>query len=425
MYRFRMYEHRIELKDNRLITRHFIVLKDENSIIGWTDFHQYIKTGRNKRTVSLTENLRNRTYAVIGLLNYCFFDKYHVKKLTDITTKMVEDYLQTYALCRLPDDDEFTSRKQEVVNQTVMYVLDFIENMCHKNSKSKIKPSELYKKEEVYSQKKEDYVTQLTPVISIKVDTDSQPQIFRDMPEEAFRIIMSVVVEKYRNILMLVALSAFAGLRPSETCNVRRLDSPLGPGMRMEFINDELSCVDIDLKRELNLRSDYKSVGKIKKHRTAKVFPAFYETFAQCYELYMDFIKDKKIETQYGALTTDRTGKAMAYDAYYRTFENMIEDAKPLLKASDNPDVVRFGMMLDSKTVSPHILRHFFSVKLVLYGVGAEELMEYRGDVNVSSAFTYIQNKGDIQKQYAKVVDKSMDYILWKAEKFNELKNQD
>lgn len=422
-HQFGLYEHRIELEDSRVITRHFIVLKNDKEIIGWTDFHKYIKTGKHKKTVSLTANLKNRTYAVIGLLNYCFFEKYHIKKLTDMTTKMVIEYLQSYALCKLPDD-EYITRKQSVVDQTVMFVLDFVENMCLKNKNSKIKPESLYKKEEVFSKKQGTYITKLTPIVSIVVDNDSQPKIFRDMPEEAFRILMSVITDNYRNILMLVALSAFAGLRPSEACNVRRLDSNLGPGMTMEFINDELSSVEIDLSRELNLRSDNKNVGRIKKHRIAKVFPAFYTAFAQCYDLYMDFIKTKSYEEAYGPLTTNRSGKAMTYDAYYRTFQKAVEDAKPLFKASEDPDVVRFGMMLDKVHISPHILRHFFSVKLVLFGCSVEELMEYRGDSSPTSSFTYLQNKGDIQKQYKNVVDKAMDYILWKAEK-NESKEQD
>ena len=55
--------------------------------------------------------------------------------------------------------------------------------------------------------------------------------IFRDLTEEAFQIIMDEIAENHRNILMLAAFGGFAGLRPSEACNVRRPDSVLGPGM--------------------------------------------------------------------------------------------------------------------------------------------------------------------------------------------------
>lgn len=39
-------------------------------------------------------------------LNYVFFDKYHIKKLTDVKANMVKDFLNDYGLCNLPGDNE-------------------------------------------------------------------------------------------------------------------------------------------------------------------------------------------------------------------------------------------------------------------------------------------------------------------------------
>lgn len=58
--------------------------------------------------------------------------------------------------------------------------------------------------------------------------TSSERELLRDMPEKVFSVFLNLVRNKYPDILMCVALSAFGGLRPSETCNVRRRDSALG-----------------------------------------------------------------------------------------------------------------------------------------------------------------------------------------------------
>ena len=86
------------------------------------------------------------------------------------------------------------------------------------------------------------------------------------MPNTVFNQLMNLVIEKHTDILMLVALSAFAGLRPAEACNIGRTDSALGPGIRFVIQNGEITDIILDLKKELNLRSDLKSVGSIKKN---------------------------------------------------------------------------------------------------------------------------------------------------------------
>ena len=62
-------------------------------------------------------------------------------------------------------------------------------------------------------------------------DSNTEKAIFRDMPNSAFEMLFSHIAHYHKDLLMVVALGAFVGLRPSEACNVRREDSPLGPGV--------------------------------------------------------------------------------------------------------------------------------------------------------------------------------------------------
>lgn len=203
---------------------------------------------------------------------------------------------------------------------------------------------------------------------------------------------MNEVIHHHKDILMLVALSAFAGLRPAEACNIRRVDSTLGPGIRFVTQNGEITDVILDLKKELNLRSDLKSVGSIKKERIQRVYPAFLEAFTECYRIYMDYMEGHKYEAAYGALTVNKQGRAITYDNYYQKFRKVIEKLIPILLSDEDAEVVNYGHLLLENNISPHILRHWFSVKLTLYGEDVSGLMYWRGDSSPLSAITYLQN---------------------------------
>ena len=85
--------------------------------------------------------------------------------------------------------------------------------------------------------------------------------------------------------------------------------------------------------------------------------------------------------------------------------------------ASDEPQTVNYGHLLQEHSISPHILRHWFSVKLTLYGEDVAGLMNWRGDKSPESALTYLENKSELEKQYERVSDEVFNYSLWQASK--------
>jgi len=217
-------------------------------------------------------------------------------------------------------------------------------------------------------------------------------------------------------------LSAFGGLRPSEACNVRRADSPLGAGMLFDVIDGELARVEIDISEELNIRSDLHSVGNIKKERRQQIPDIFLGAFRDSYNIYVNHIKNKKYEKDYGAFTVNKQGKAMTCDSYRKKFQTIIRDEMiPIYLASDDPEMVIYGRILMEHKLSPHVFRHWFTVQLVLSGIdNPGELMYWRGDTSPESALTYLQNKGDLEKQYRRVNNEVFDYLLWASKKNND-----
>ena len=69
-------------------------------------------------------------------------------------------------------------------------------------------------------------------------------------------------------------------------------------------------------------------------------------------------------------------------------------------------------------SLSPHVFRHWFTVQLVLSGINEPgTLMAFRGDTSPESALTYINNKGELEKQFSKITNETFDYTLWAAKK--------
>lgn len=418
--RFAVYEHRLVDSSNNIIRRNFIVLKDEDGdILFWTDFQCYAKGGRKTMVRSIYTDDEKRLRNIVKLLNYVFFDRYNISRLTEIRPEMVKDFLNDYGLCRLPDDSETVTRGKQTVSTCIADILDFLDSVSRAVPGFKAKPGDLYRTEKVFDKRRKRYVDKKIPVFDINYKPKVQP-IFRDLTEEAFQIIMNEIAENHKNILMLAALSAFAGLRPSEACNVRRADSALGPGLRFEMRDGQMVNVIIDLREEKNLRSDLVSVGGIKKPREQKVYPAFLEVFMDCYNRYMKYMVGRKYEEDYGALTVTSTGKAYTYPAYYQEFKRVIDACIPKMLASGNAKTVNYGLLLQEHAVSPHILRHWYSVKLTLYGEDVAGLMTWRGDKSPESALTYISNKSELVKQLETVGDQMFSYNLWRAGKIEK-----
>lgn len=414
--RFSVYEHTLIIKNNLLVTRKFIVLRDiDKHIVAWTNFHKYLHSGKYRLARNISDDGNKRAYMICKLLNYVFIDKYQIKRLTDITIKMVSDYLNDYGLGMLPNDPR--ERVESTVNVCIRYVIDFLESVISDNSgKCKLKIGELYKEVSVYNPRR--MKSEIKRVPAFKVLYSSSPrEIFRDIPESVFSILMRVIADKHKDILMLAALGAFAGMRPSECCNVRRNDSPLGSGIRFVISNGEIVDIIIDLTKEINLRSDLIRVGRIKKERTQRVYPAFINAFSDCYQIYMEHMSNRTYEPDYGALTVNKQGKALTYKNYYMKFSAAIRDLIPELMSSNDPEAVNYGHLLLEKKIGPHIFRHWFSVKLTIWGEDISGLMYWRGDKSPLSALTYLQNKGDLEKQLEKVNNEIFDYSLWKAGK--------
>lgn len=380
----------------------------------FTDFHRYVKSASKIKSISDDGN--KRFAYVIKFLNYVFGVK-RITSLDQLTLDMIKDFLMNYGLGTLPGDTRH--RKKSTVEICVNTILDFLTlYLKERKGKAILSPSALYETTS-YTNKRGRLIKRKEVKFDVYVD-DSQTEqaIFRDMPNSAFEMLFAHIAEYHKDLLMVVALGAFVGLRPSEACNVRREDSPLGAGILFHQSEGETFKVEIDLRREMPLRSDLKPTGRIKKERMQAVPYIFLEVFLDTYNNYMSYLEGKRYERDYGPLNLNKQGKALTYAVYYQRFRRIIrEEMIPIFLKSDDAEVVFFGHLLQEHNISPHIFRHWYTTQLVLSGVSEiSELMSARGDKSPDSAWVYLQNKGEIAKQYGQVNDGLFDYMSWRAE---------
>ncbi len=414
--RFIAYKHAFVDNDGIRIPRTFIALKLDDGTLQFTNLHKYIfPKNRNVRPMSADSN--NRVYFIVQLLNYAFFT-YGIHSLSELTVEIVSDFLNDYALCELPDDDDYTTRSKQTVERCIRTIMNFLENLL-----TAFKGNMPFKREDLYQEtqsrnRRGQIIKKIVPAFSVLCkDNGAIRRVYRDMPNSAFKVIFGHIFENHKEILMLVALSAFAGLRPSEACNVRRADSPLGAGLLFNIVSGETTGIKIDLNHEFVLRSDMVPVGCIKKERTQKVPDIFLDAFVVCYNDYMQYIEGRYYEAYYGPLSLNRNDKAYTYPSYRQQFQKIIKnEIVPLLLGSNNPELVIYGHTLMEHNISPHIFRHWYTVQLVLSGISDPgTLMKLRGDTSPESSLVYLQDKGDLEREYRKVSNEAFDYLNWAA----------
>jgi len=415
--RFSVYSHNLIIKDYQLITRKFIILKDKTGNMRFTDFHKYVKL-TNRTIRNITSDGNNRFDFVVKMLNYSYFDR-GISCLDNLSIDIVKDFMNGYGTGTLPGDE--TGRTKGTLEACIAAILDFLElYIMDRKSKCNLNKDELYKYV-ITRDKRGKTIKKKMPVFDV-VYTNKPKEIFRDIPNDAFDMLLEHIFIFHKDILGLVSLSAFIGLRPAESCNVRREDSPLSPGIIFHTYDGKVQKVQIDLRKELCLRSDLKSTGKIKKERLQDVPSVFTDAFVDSYNNYMDYLEGKKFEGDYGAFTVNKQGKAITYDNYYQKFTKIIkQEMIPLYLDSGNPEIIMYGRLLMENNLSPHVFRHWYTVQLVLSGIdNVGELMGARGDTSPESSLTYLQNKGDLEKQYRKVNNGMFNYLSWAAKKIHK-----
>ena len=86
---------------------------------------------------------------------------------------------------------------------------------------------------------------------------------------------------------------------------------------------------------------------------------------------------------------------------------------------SGDPELRLYGQKLCENTLTPHSLRHWFTVQLVLRGATISEVQHWRGDSNPQSAFEYLQDKGDLAKELKETDSRLLELLMKTGEELH------
>ena len=396
-YHYALYSHKLLTKDGIVYARHFIVIKNlYGVIVRFTNLHNYAGIYENKVFVPITSDAETKLHYICKMLNYILIERhadFHIDHVFKVTREALECFFRDYALEKIPNGKY---RGEQSVEKCVYAVTAFFWKLRWKFGNYVLLTKEDLYTEKTVCNKYGKFKKRKLPAFQVR--GIAQPgDGFKDLPAKAFRILLNLAFRYAPDIAFAICLQAFAGLRAGEVCNVRQEGAPMGSGLIFTLIEGRAVKVEIDLTRELPMRSDGVICGKIKKERRQCVYPPFLKAFSGAYEHHKEFLCSAACEQEYRPMFINSRGMAMTYDDYARRFTALVENhLRPVLLECDDPECRIYGQLLYENKLTLHALRHWYSVQLVLRGEDIAQIQYWRGDKNPQSAFSYLQDKGDL-----------------------------
>ena len=404
----------MEAPNHTIVFVTFILLVDQNRVpVRVTHLQDYIADGIKLSSPFKSYNKKRCLYFV-GVLNYILFEKYncyHISSVLHIERFMMQDYFDKYA--GEIDSDSDDPRRPETTWECVRVCTFTMYHLCKKYGNEMLVKIDDLVHMKTFTNFRGQQVTELVPTFEVHDYTNvwADP-IFREIPTKAFELLISLAFRHTPDIAFGLCLEAFGGLRPGEVCCVRQECSSLGPGIIFSMGLDGHSIPAIDLRKALILRKDAVSVGGIKCSRVQRIYPDFVDAFHKAYQFHKEYLSQFLSQNEYAPMFLNSKGKAMTYDVYANRFQLLVQKyfIPSLLQNEDN-ELHIYGTILQEHSLGLHALRHFFTVQLVLRGLNAAQIMEWRGDHCIDSANTYIARKSELIK-LAKSTGSSLTDLL-------------
>ena len=414
-YRFAVYELPVTDNASNIFTERFIVIKNQYGVvIKFTGLENYSNPFTGKKQPRRTRS-KHELHYICGALNSIMLEGIPTNNAPSVARISIDTIFNYFDHCRTTPIKNGNLRGQQSIDKCVRAVSSFFANAAlAAGAIAVVDPTELFVETYEKAYRASNKVTmKYQPIYQEKAKVSRNKPILRDIPIGAMEMLLDVCRIHCPEIFFALTVQWTSGLRPSETLNMRRENSPLGRGLSMTMQGSTATKIEIDLRQEMLLRSDGKTVGKIKRERVQHVYPAFIQFFISAYQYHLHFLQGQRYEADYAPMFINRSGKAMTYKSYLQKFQNLVRDRlRPQLLESDNPELQIFAQRLLTEKLSPHALRHFFTVALVLRGEDIAQIQHYRGDSSPESALEYLKNKGALVREAGMVHTELIETLL-------------
>lgn len=387
---------------NQKISKELITYKIDN-ITFYSLANKFLML-RKGRSVSVDTTDSNYIHTIVHFLDYlCKKENYFFDLRPELLTfDMAQDYLDYYCTTKTFRGDEPCEAARI---RTKKHLTHFLLNLKSAN----ICPD--LKEHEVAYYEHSDFTGNII-ITSYELShytAVNQPKVvvLRYCPDYFIDELFDQAAKNDPDLYMLMALQRYAGLRPSEACNVRTQDSSYGAGYKISYKLDgesgiyEAHSLSFDIKKKpyiRPLRTDDVYVGGIKRPREVDVYPGYVPVLSSIINDYVLFSSRRKREYT-GPLVTTPTRKngynmAITYDSYRIKFNNLVEEYVIPSLINQGGLKALYAKKLKESYYGPHMLREFFTCELVRNNLGWSELMHYRGDKGESSAVIYVLKGG-------------------------------
>lgn len=409
--------------------RYAIVLKnlDTSIPIAITDYADYV-TCKTRDDCWVNSTNETYIYAVCGFLNFAFFDQkkaIEFHSISQVDKKLVKTYLDRYAAGKLGRFKDTGDYPTEVIVKSKRNAISlFLESyMVHNPGViTACKPKDfmtVHRRKGLDGKYQKEYIYKIP--VKLFCDRNRElKQLNRDMPISIYKRFIQLGEMYDPELVFAIVLGLFGGLREGEICNVRRVESCFGPGVIMQICKApgeekyECTSMQLDLRHEYRLRSDYVENGNIKRENPRSIYGPFTKTVYKYYCRHLDYIKDKPCNISKPMFLNKNPNRstglyeAMTVAGYRRRIQKLFyEHVLPSCQNDPDPDLAIFYQSMKDHTWGAHSFRHWFTVFLLYMGVDdIQTLMELRGDRNPDSSRVYLARKGVLMAQYRSSIDK-------------------
>lgn len=375
----------------------FIALKDKKTdvtlqLTPYTRLLRYSDTTIDQRR---SETIKVWGQFICRFLNFVLIDNYSQFKIDDIKEVSIEignKFLEEYAKGNIGGEEKSIQALQKEMKK-LCKLYSYIKSIYKKDA------TKIHKLKWKYKDNKNR--VRYNNHFSLN-DNDNERlafDIFRNMPSQIFEVFLKLSKIYYPELTFAIALQAYAGLRPGEICNVRQSIDPKNPGVTYQKIGSRISSFNINLTKLCQMRDDGTHVGGIKKRRIQKVYTPYLGRVQELYQEHLVILERYEFDNGYYPMFVNKNGEAITVKSYREKIERLANVyLKEYLAKSDNPYFRRYAEILTQKKLSPHFLRHYFTVLLVLDNLTPHEIASWRGDKNLDSSLIYCRDKDDLLK---------------------------
>ncbi|PKM51948.1 MAG: hypothetical protein CVV02_04880 [Firmicutes bacterium HGW-Firmicutes-7] len=351
------------------------------------------------------ETLAKRAVGVCNFLNYLLYET-QINSLHECTITIIREYLK---FSRLKDKDSGDLYKHDTWVRYRGFLFDFLSDYYNVNKNLlpfKYNGDDLQTYVKINdNNKSRPFLMKKNARFNVKGPRTTHKK--NRILVKGYLDLLVFEAKKYEpEIVLAIALQAFAGLREGEVVNMTCGKLKI---IRKQFAM--VSTIELDLLEPAEFFVNWEKKtkpGSIKKNRIQKVYDGFIAQIIELYDSHIQVMESKGYETGNDCpLFVNYQGNAMTVQSYSGRVKKLFYDYfLPALKLTCEKqntwaDNAAFIETYEKEYPGAHMFRHWFTMYLITNAkLSIAEVMRWRGDSSQESMNSYIHENSELIEIY-------------------------